>query len=90
MNNRHALLAAALTTLCAAVSANPDPASANATADKEKCYGAAKAGQNDCGSADGSHHCSGQAKTDNDPNEWKFVPKGTCEQAGGKTAEPAK
>jgi uncharacterized membrane protein len=49
---------------------------------KEKCYGVAKAGQNDCAAK--GHSCAGQAKTDNDPAEWKYVPKGTCEQMGGK------
>ena len=56
----------------------------------EKCMGVAKAGQNDCASVNGSHSCAGQAKTDNDPNEWKFVPKGTCEKMGGKIAPPKK
>jgi len=51
----------------------------------EKCYGVAKAGKNDCGSADGSHACAGAAKKDNDPNEWVYVPKGLCDKlAGGK------
>jgi uncharacterized membrane protein len=48
---------------------------------KEKCYGVAKAGQNDC--AANGHACAGQSKVDNDPSEWKFVPKGECEKAGG-------
>ncbi len=53
----------------------------------EKCYGVAKAGQNDCGTA--KHACAAQgAKVDNDPTEWKYVPKGTCENLGGKTAAP--
>jgi uncharacterized membrane protein len=49
---------------------------------KEKCYGIAKAGQNDCGTA--RHSCAGKATKDNAPDEWKYVPKGTCEKAGGK------
>ena len=53
---------------------------------KEKCYGIAKAGQNDCGTA--SHTCAGQAKKSNAPDEWKYVPKGTCEKLGGKTQPP--
>lgn len=61
-----------------------------AEADKEKCYGVAKAGQNDCANAAGTHACSGQAKKDNDPGEWKYVAKGTCEKMGGKTMPPAK
>ena len=52
---------------------------------KEKCYGVAKAGMNDCGSLDGAHSCAGQAKTDNDPNEWVYLPEGICDKlAGGK------
>ena len=48
--------------------------------DMEKCYGVVKAGQNDCGSKDGSHSCAGQAKVDGDTGEWLLVPKGTCEK----------
>ncbi len=51
---------------------------------KEKCYGIAKAGQNDCGTA--RHSCAGKAAKDNAPDEWKYVPKGTCEKLGGKTS----
>ncbi|HTY99190.1 MAG TPA: DUF2282 domain-containing protein [Rhodocyclaceae bacterium] len=50
---------------------------------KEKCFGIAKAGQNDCGSNKSKHSCAGQSKTDNDPNDFKLVPKGTCEKMGG-------
>ncbi|GAA4874704.1 DUF2282 domain-containing protein [Ferrimonas pelagia] len=58
----------------------------------EKCAGVAKAGMNDCGALDGSHGCAGQAEMDNDPNEWVYVPQGTCEKIGGKVAKvkPAK
>lgn len=54
--------------------------------EKEKCYGIAKAGQNDCGTA--KHTCAGMAKKDNAPDEWKYVPKGTCEKLGGKKQPP--
>lgn len=53
---------------------------------KEKCYGIAKAGQNDCANLSGSHSCAGQAKVDNDPGEWKYVAKGTCASLKGTTA----
>ncbi len=56
----------------------------------EKCYGVAEAGKNDCASLDGKHGCAGQAAVDNDPNEWKYIVKGTCNEAGGKTADQAK
>lgn len=48
----------------------------------EKCAGVAKAGQNDC--KGNGHTCAGQAKKDNDPNEWKYVATGTCQKLGGK------
>jgi uncharacterized membrane protein len=86
MNKRQALIAAALATVCAASAGS----AAAADADKEKCYGIAKAGQNDCAAANGSHSCAGQSTTDNAPTEWKHVAKGTCEKAGGKTTPPAK
>jgi len=55
-------------------------------ASKDKCYGIAKAGQNDC--AAGKHACAGQSTADNDPISWKYVAKGSCEKMGGKTAPP--
>ena len=66
-------------------------ASGGALADdkgKEKCYGIAKAGQNDCANATNTHSCAGLAKKDNDPAEWKYVAKGSCEKAGGRTQPP--
>ena len=65
----------------------------NASADektKEKCYGVAKAGQNDCANLSGSHSCAGQTKADMDPNDWRYVAKGTCKTMNGLTAEEAK
>ncbi len=57
---------------------------------KEKCFGVAKAGQNDCANASGSHSCAGQAKTDKAPDDWNYVAKGTCKTLGGTTPEAAK
>lgn len=57
---------------------------------KEKCFGIAKAGQNDCANLSGSHSCAGQAKTDNDVGEWKYVAKGTCAEMKGLSADEAK
>jgi uncharacterized membrane protein len=58
--------------------------------DKEKCYGIAKAGQNDCGNLSGSHTCAGMAKADNMADEWKYVAKGTCKEMKGMSGEEAK
>lgn len=53
----------------------------------EKCYGIAKAGMNDCGTA--SHACAGESTIDRDPASWLFVPTGLCNKiAGGSTSEP--
>lgn len=57
---------------------------------KEKCYGIVKAGANDCANLSGSHSCAGQAKTDSDPAEWKYVAKGTCKSMGGLSADEAR
>ncbi|GIX52870.1 BufA1 family periplasmic bufferin-type metallophore [Sphaerotilus sulfidivorans] len=57
---------------------------------KEKCYGIAKAGQNDCGNLSGTHSCAGQSKVDNAPDEWKYVAKGSCKDLKGMTADEAR
>ena len=52
--------------------------------EREKSYGIAKKGQNDCGTA--RHTCAGKSTKDNAPDDWKYVAKGTCEKLGGKTS----
>jgi len=44
---------------------------------KEKCYGVAKAGENDCMAGPGTS-CAGTSKVDYDGKAWKEVPKGAC------------
>jgi uncharacterized membrane protein len=43
----------------------------------EKCYGVAKAGENDCKAGAGTS-CAGTSKVDYQGDSWKLVPKGTC------------
>ena len=57
---------------------------------KEKCYGVAKAGENDCANLSGTHSCAGQSKVDKGADEWKYVAKGTCKTMGGMSADEAK
>jgi uncharacterized membrane protein len=57
---------------------------------KEKCYGIAKAGQNDCASLSGTHSCAGQTKDDLSPLDWKYVAKGTCKDMKGLSEAEAK
>ena len=84
MNLKSIAIASAVGSLLAlgSVTASADDAA------KEKCAGIASAGENDCASA--AHSCAGQAKTDKDPKEWKYVPKGECEKMGGKLVTPEK
>ena len=58
MNKRHALVAAALASVCAANASAAGQMDAPGK-DQDKCYGVAKAGQNDCGTL--VHGCAGQA-----------------------------
>ena len=50
---------------------------------QEKCFGIAKAGQNDCATSKTPHSCATLSKVDNDPQDFKYVPAGTCEKVGG-------
>ena len=84
--NQTAMIAAAAATLLSTLLVST-PAAAQA---KEKCYGIAAAGQNDCANLSGSHSCAGQSKAANDAGEWKYVAKGTCASLKGMTAEQAK
>lgn len=63
--------ATALTLLAAPASAQ------DANKDKEKCYGVALKGQNDCAAGPGTT-CAGTSKVDYQGNAWKYVAKGTC------------
>lgn len=45
--------------------------------EREKCYGIAKAGQNDCKAGPGTS-CAGTSTIDYQGNAWKLVPKGEC------------
>lgn len=85
MNQRALVAAAAASLLSTLLVATPAVAQ-----EKEKCYGIAKAGQNDCANLSGSHSCAGQAKVDNDKGEWKYVAAGTCKTMGGMSMDDAK
>ena len=78
MNNPscNAALASAFAAALALAAAVPAQA-ADEGAAKEKCYGIAKAGHNDCASA-GNNSCAGTAKADYEKAAWVLVPKGTC------------
>lgn len=77
-------LGAALT-----VAAAPVAAQDKMTMDKEKCYGVALKGKNDCKAGAGTS-CAGTAKMDHQGNAWSFVPKGTCEKTVSNTSSTGK
>ncbi|MDE1900969.1 MAG: DUF2282 domain-containing protein [Alphaproteobacteria bacterium] len=86
-----AVLCAALVGLMAVGAAGQAFAADNGMmAGKEKCYGIAKAGKNDCKSMTGSHSCAGMSTKDNDPNDFKMVNTGECAKDGGTIAAPTK
>lgn len=60
------------------------PATAQ-SADKEKCFGVALKGKNDCAAGPGTT-CAGTSKVDYQGNAWSLVPKGTCEKTASATS----
>lgn len=87
MNQRTMITTAAASLMSLALLSSPALAQ---NAAKEKCFGIAKAGQNDCANLAGTHSCAGQAKVDNDKGEWKYVAAGTCKTMGGMSMDEAK
>jgi len=80
MKLRHLSLSAlGALALTAAVSAAADVKTDGVSA-KEKCYGVAAAGKNDCAAGPGTT-CAGSSKVDYDGQAWKYVAGGTCETA---------
>ena len=55
------------------------------SADKEKCFGVALKGKNDCAAGAGTT-CAGTSRIDFQGNAWSFVPKGSCEKTSSKTS----
>lgn len=49
---------------------------------KEKCYGIALKGQNDCKAGPGTS-CAGSSTTNYQGDAWKFVDAGKCVKLGG-------
>ncbi len=54
--------------------------------DKEKCYGVAAAGHNDCATKNSS--CAGTAKMDAQGDAFVALPKGLCEKLAGGSLTP--
>jgi uncharacterized membrane protein len=63
--------------LASALSLVAATASVAQESSKEKCYGVALKGQNDCAAGAGTT-CAATSKVDYQGNAWKLVAKGTC------------
>jgi uncharacterized membrane protein len=85
--NDTVLLAAAVTALLSG-SATAQVHPEKPTYKYEKCYGVARAGQNDCFFA--SNSCAGTSAHDDDPRAWIYVPQGSCKKISGGSLEPPK
>ena len=87
--NRRAVIASAFAAaivapaLLSAQKPVPEPTNWKA----EKCYGIARAGQNDCAST-GNNSCGGTSKLNSDPRAWIYVPAGYCQRIVGGALKP--
>ena len=85
MKTQKALIAAAIS---GALALGTLSLSATVNAEeKEKCYGVAKAGKNDCQTANSS--CAGTSTMDGQTDAFVLVPKGLCERLTGEASEPS-
>ena len=73
-----AAVSTALASFAAAAPLTEAEGKAAMAAGKEKCYGVALKGQNDCAGGPGTT-CQGTSTVDFQGNAWKFVQAGTCE-----------
>jgi len=92
MNERKRFLSGVILGAAAAAASGTAMAVPDQPENWEKCAGIANAGMNDCG-VEGKHGCGGQAETSGDPDEWVYVPAGTCDKiVGGEViaTKPAK
>lgn len=79
----HVLIASAITTALAMAPMT----GVQADSEKEKCYGIAKAGKNDCKAGPGTT-CAGTSTVDGQGNAFMVVLKGSCEKiVGGSLTE---
>jgi len=83
MSNKNLAAATAITGI---IALGATLASAPALAgSKERCYGVAAAGQNDCATKNSS--CAGTSKTDNQSDAFLALPKGLCSKLAGGSLE---
>lgn len=88
MNKAQMLIASAVVaalSLPLAASAQGGPAP-KPKFEAEKCFAIAKAGKNDCQTANSS--CAGTSRRDGQKDAWIYVPAGTCSKLVGGNTQP--
>lgn len=83
-------VAAAMSSFVIAAPLTEEQVKAAMDAGKEKCFGVALKGQNDCAAGPGTT-CQATSTVDYQGNSWKFVDGGTCttmELPGGRKGSP--
>jgi uncharacterized membrane protein len=90
MKTSHLLIASAVAAALTLPYASPSQAgpAPKPKFQSEKCFGIAKAGQNDCQTANSS--CAGTSKRDNQGDAWIYMPTGACDKVVGGSKEPKK
>lgn len=78
---RIAALTLAAAAAVAGTMSNAQQGNSNAGA-RERCYGVALRGQNDCAAGPGTS-CAGTSAVDYQGSAWKYVARGTCVSQGG-------
>lgn len=89
MKSTTSIVAAAATLAAAALfAASPASAAGENAGAKEKCFGVALQGKNDCAAGPGTS-CAGTSTVNYQGNAWKYVATGTCVQQGGSLTAKA-
>jgi len=86
--NSNALIASAVAaalTIPATALGGPAPKPAF---DAEKCFGIAKAGKNDCQTANSA--CAQTSKRDGQADAWVYMPVGACARVVGGSLKPSR
>lgn len=89
MNKKATAVSIALAFGAALAVATGPVAAQDKAVEKEKCFGVALKGKNDCKAGAGTS-CAGTSKIDHQGNSWSFVPKGTCEKTASSTSSTGK
>ncbi|QJB69558.1 DUF2282 domain-containing protein [Parasphingorhabdus halotolerans] len=82
MSNTLIKSTAAAAALAASATLSLSATAAEAAGAKEKCFGVALAGKNDCAAGPGTS-CAGTSTINYQGNAWKYVAKDSCVKMGG-------